>query len=266
MFYYLLVNNYGGVPLVTEYASTAIKGYPRATAEQVYTYIIDELKSIISNNRLTSSSATKGGGEASIEAAKALLAKTYLSAAWDLNNQSYFTEAAKYADEVINGRSLTTEFADLWAADSSGDDDAEFIFDIEYDYNSTHDQNAGNRWQSFYSNYYGGAEEGMKNGSSLCIPLMHTLRCFEKGDKRYDATFLKTLLVKRHGIQLKDLKKTDHHWETTSLFIVTEIPHKGKWLVYIILHIGNVTQHQLPHGAPKIRQTVPKHSLFRKMK
>nr|WP_320999950.1 RagB/SusD family nutrient uptake outer membrane protein [Bacteroides intestinalis] len=197
LFYYLLVNNYGGVPLVTEYASTAIKGYPRATAEQVYTYIIDELKSIISNNRLTSSSATKGGGEASIEAAKALLAKTYLSAAWDLNNQSYFTEAAQYADEVINGRSLTTEFADLWAADSSGDDDAEFIFDIEYDYNSTHDQNAGNRWQSFYSNYYGGAEEGMKNGSSLCIPLMHTLRCFEKGDKRYDATFLKTLLVKK---------------------------------------------------------------------
>ena len=116
MFYYLLVNNYGGVPLVTEYASTAIKGYPRATAEQVYTYIIDELKSIISNNRLTSSSATKGGGEASIEAAKALLAKTYLSAAWDLNNQSYFTEAAKYADEVINGRSLTTEFADLYPA------------------------------------------------------------------------------------------------------------------------------------------------------
>lgn len=197
MFYYLLVNNYGGVPLVKEYASSAVKGYPRATAEQVYTYIIDELKSIIANNKLAASTATKGGGEASIEAAKALLAKTYLSAAWDLNKSEYFTEAAKYADEVIASRSLTTEFADLWAADRSGDDNAEFLFDVEYDYNSAHDQNTGNRWQSFYSGYYGGAEEGMKNGSSGFIPLMHTLKCFEPGDKRYDATFMKTLLVKK---------------------------------------------------------------------
>lgn len=197
LFYYLLVNNYGGVPLVKEYASSAVKGYPRATAEQVYTYIIDELKSIIANNKLAASTATKGGGEASIEAAKALLAKTYLSAAWDLNKSEYFTEAAKYADEVIASRSLTTEFADLWAADRSGDDNAEFLFDVEYDYNSAHDQNTGNRWQSFYSGYYGGAEEGMKNGSSGFIPLMHTLKCFEPGDKRYDATFMKTLLVKK---------------------------------------------------------------------
>ncbi|MDH6342105.1 hypothetical protein M2480_000484 [Parabacteroides sp. PFB2-12] len=197
MFYYLLVNNFGGVPLVTSYAATAVKGYPRASAEEVYTYIIDELKSVIANNALVASSATKGGGEASIEAAKALLAKTYLAAAWDLGNQSYFAEAAKYADEVIGGRSLTTEFADLWAADRSGDDNAEFIFDIEYDQASSHDADAGNRWQSFYSNYYGGAEEGMKNGSSNFIPLMHTLRLFEKGDKRYDATFLRTLLVSK---------------------------------------------------------------------
>lgn len=198
LFYYLLVNNYGGVPLITEYASTAVKGYPRATAEAVYNHIIDTLKDIISNNKLVASSATKGGGEASIEAAKALLAKTYLSAAWDLNNNSYFTEAAKLADEVINGRSLTTEFAKLWAADRSGDDDAEFIFDVEYDYETAHDQNVGNRWQSLYSGYYGGSEEGMKNGDSRYIPYMHTLRYFEKGDKRYDATFMKTLLVKKY--------------------------------------------------------------------
>jgi len=197
MFYYLLVNNFGGVPLVKEYASTAVKGYPRATAEDVYTFIITELESIISNNLLEASTATKGGGEASIEAAKALLAKTYLSAAWDLKNSSYFDKAASYADQVINGRTLTTDFAELWAADYSGDDDAEFIFDIEYDYNSTHDNTSGNRWQSFFSNYYGGAEEGMKNGSSCYIPYMHTLRYFEPSDKRYDATFMKTLLVSK---------------------------------------------------------------------
>lgn len=198
-YYYLLVNNFGGVPLVTEYAKQAseIKDQPRATAEKIYTHIITELTSIITNNKLVASSATKGGGEASIEAAKALLAKTYLSAAWDLKNNDYFTKAAGYADEVIAGRELKTEFAKLWAADRSGDNDAEFIFDIEYDADNQHDSNDGNRWQSFFSNYYGGSEEGMKNGSSSFIPYMHALKYFEKGDKRYDATFMKTLLVKQ---------------------------------------------------------------------
>ena len=80
MYYYLLVNNFGGVPLVTEYAKQAgeIKEQPRATAEAVYTHIITELTNIIDNNKLVASSATKGGGEASIEAVKALLAKNLL--------------------------------------------------------------------------------------------------------------------------------------------------------------------------------------------
>ncbi|MBQ8673435.1 MAG: RagB/SusD family nutrient uptake outer membrane protein [Bacteroides sp.] len=194
--YYLLVNNFGGVPLVTEYATTAVSGYPRATAEEVYTHIINELTEIISNGKLKASTATAGGGEASIEAAKALLAKTYLSAAWDLNKNDYFTQAAKYADEVIGGRTLTTDFAALWAADRSGDDDAEFIFDLEFDYDTQHDKNAGNWWQNMYSQYMGGSEDGMKNCGSVYLPRMHTLRCFDEGDKRYAATFMQELLIK----------------------------------------------------------------------
>lgn len=196
-YYYLMVNNFGGVPLVKEYVASAVTGYPRSTAEEVYEYIITELTDIISNNNLKASTATVGGGEASIEAAKALLAKTYLSAAWDLNQPQYFKEAAKYADQVIASRELTTEFAKLWAADGSGDDNAEFIFDVEYaDDSSVHDLQAGNRWQSFFGNYYGGKEEGMKNGSSSFLPTLDALKNFEKGDKRYTATFLQTLLVK----------------------------------------------------------------------
>lgn len=195
MFYYLLVNNYGGVPLVTEYASTAVKGYPVSPAKDIYAHIIDQLTEVIANNKLVPSSATQGGGEASIESAKALLAKTYLSAAWDLNRPDYFTEAARLADEVIAGRTLTADFADLWAADYSGDDNAEFLFDIEYSYEATHDKSKGNAWQSYFSGYYGGQEEGMKNGSSDFTPNLHALKCFEPGDKRYSVTFLQELLV-----------------------------------------------------------------------
>lgn len=195
-YYYLLVNNFGGVPLVKSYAASAVSGYPRATAAEVYDYIITELTGIIDNGKLKASTATAGGGEASIEAARALLAKTYLSAAWDLNEASYFKKAAEEADKVIDGRELTTEFAKLWKADHSGDDDAEFIFDVEYANSaSVHDLKAGNRWQSFFCNYYGGSEEGMKNGSSSYIPTLHALKNFSKEDKRYFATFMPVMLV-----------------------------------------------------------------------
>ncbi len=192
-YYYLLVNKFGGVPLVTEYAASAIAGYPRATAADVYAYIITELERIVANNALVASTATKGGGQISMEAAKAILAKTYLSAAWDLNKPEYFAKAAAMADQVINSHSLETPFADLWKADCSGDDDAEFIWDVEYDYDSASSQTSGNRWQSFFSNYYGGNTDGMKNGDSKYIPTLHALKYFEKGDLRYDATFMKEM-------------------------------------------------------------------------
>lgn len=196
-YYYLLVNNFGGVPLMKEYTPNPVKGYPRATATDVYDYIIAELTDVLDNNKLAASTAKKGGGEASIEAARALLAKTYLAAAWDLNEPAYFKKAAEEADKVINGRELTTDFAKLWKADYSGDDDAEFIFDVEYSNDaSVHDQKAGNRWQSFFGNYYGGKEEGMKNGSSSYIPTLHALKYFTKEDKRYFATFMPVMLVK----------------------------------------------------------------------
>lgn len=195
-FYYLLVNNFGGVPLVKEFAASAVTGYPRATAQDVYEYIINELGEIITNGNLQAQTATKGGGEASIEAAKALLAKTYLSAAWDLNNSQYFSEAASLADQVIAGRQLKTDFAALWAADRSGDDNEEFIFDIEFT-NASHDPDGfNNNYQAYFSNYYGGTEEGMKQGRSAGLPTLRLLKLFTKEDKRYDATFMRELLVK----------------------------------------------------------------------
>ncbi len=198
-YYYLLVNKFGGVPLVTEYAASAILGYPRATAADVYGYIITELERIVANNALVPSTAEVGGGQISMEAAKAILAKTYLSAAWDLNKPEYFEKAAKWADEVIDNRQLTTTpFAELWAADRSGDDNAEFIWDVEYDYDTTSDKNGGNDWQSFFSNYYGGNSDGMKHGNSNYIPTLHALKYFEKGDLRYDATFMKELYIQKN--------------------------------------------------------------------
>ena len=192
--YYLLVNNFGGVPIMKDFLTTAGTGYPKSSAEDVYAYIISELEDVISKNVLQASTATKGGGRISQETAKAILAKTYLSAAWDLNKQEYFSKAAALADEVIAGRKLTTPFADLWKADGSGDDNAEFLWDVEYDLATANNTTSGGtEWSGYYCNYLGGNEDPIKATTSSYVPTLYALHCFKKGDQRYDATFMKEL-------------------------------------------------------------------------
>jgi hypothetical protein len=197
-FYYILVNTFGGVPLMKEYVADIETGYPRATATEVYAYMIEELEDIIAIGALEASTATKGGGRASIEAARALLAQTYLAAGWDLDKSDYFLKAAQAADAVIAGRSLTTRFADLWNSDYngdySGDDNEEFLWDVEYDHaTASSPQGGGHCWSTFYVNYIGAGNDGGKSSRSAFIATLHALKCFEKGDVRYDATFMKEL-------------------------------------------------------------------------
>lgn len=192
--YYLLVNNFGGVPIMKDFLTTADTGYPKSSAEDVYAYIISELEEVISKNVLQASTATKGGGRISQETAKAILAKTYLSAAWDLNKQDYFSKAAALADEVIAGRKLTTPFAKLWKADGSGDDNEEFLWDVEYDLATANNTTSGGtEWSGYYCNYLGGNEDNIKATTSSYVPTLYALHCFKKGDQRYDATFMKEL-------------------------------------------------------------------------
>lgn len=192
--YYLLVNNFGGVPIMKDFLTTADTGYPKSSAADVYAYIISELEDVISKNVLQASTATKGGGRISQETAKAILAKTYLSAAWDLNKQDYFSKAAALADEVIAGRKLTIPFAKLWKADGSGDDNEEFLWDVEYDLATANNTTSGGtEWSSYYCNYLGGNEDNIKATTSSYVPTLYALHCFKKGDQRYDATFMKEL-------------------------------------------------------------------------
>lgn len=192
--YYLLVNNFGGVPIMKDFLTTADTGYPKSSPEDVYAYIISELEEVISKNVLQASTATKGGGRISQETAKAILTKTYLSAAWDLNKQDYFSKAAALADEVIAGRKLTTPFAKLWKADGSGDDNEEFLWDVEYDLATANNTTSGGtEWSGYYCNYLGGNEDNIKATTSSYVPTLYALHCFKKGDQRYDATFMKEL-------------------------------------------------------------------------
>jgi len=193
-YYYILVNTFGGVPLMKEYVQNAEIGYPKSSAIEVYEYIISELEEVVSSNALKASTATAGGGEISLETAKAILAKTYLAAGWDLNNNAYFSKAAQYADEVISNRQLTTPFADLWDGNGTNDDNAEFIWDLEYDLATANNSvKGGHRWSSHHCNHFGGQEDHGKSTHSVYIATLHALQYFERGDVRYETTFMKEL-------------------------------------------------------------------------
>ena len=121
IFYFDLVRAWGGVPLVT--TPTPALDLVRATKDEVYALIINDL--IFATQNLPEQSAYTANdlGRASKGAAKAYLAKVYLF-------KNDFTNAEKYTLEVINSAqySLEPNFED--ANGIAGNFGVESIFEI----------------------------------------------------------------------------------------------------------------------------------------
>ena len=200
--YYLLTQHFGGVPYVTTYINSAETSYPRNSVSEVYTALIEDLTSLYNSSSLASQNHA---GHASKQAVAALLAKVYLAAGWDLdttqgdaaqgsytvNSTSNFTQAAAWAEKAINGVSLTMSFEDKWYPTNEGN--AEEIFSIQYERNGYPGDvsNSGHSMQNNFGGYYGAYDaSGIKNVSSDDQQSQKSMYLYEKGDKRYDGTFM----------------------------------------------------------------------------
>lgn len=76
---------------------------------------------------------------------------------------------------MIANRALVTPFEDLWRADCSGDDNEEFIWDVEYDYaTAANTVSGGHPWSSFYCNHMGG-KKIMERGVLLLLLRLYML-------------------------------------------------------------------------------------------
>lgn len=65
---------------------------------------------------------------------------------------------------------------------------------MEYDHaTASSPQGGGHGWSNFFTNLIGAANDGGKSTRSSFIITLHALRCFEKGDVRFDVTFMKEL-------------------------------------------------------------------------
>lgn len=194
--YFLLVQTYGGVPIVEENFTTPVLQFDRNSAQEVYTYIIKELEASLAAVGSTSYSTS---GKVNKKAVNDLLAKVYLTRGYEtFGTATDFATAATYADAAIAGQGLTVTPAQLF--DPANDLNAETIFSVQYNFNSTSASptTLGNKQFYYYSSYLGGAET---NGNAplrsynLC-PTAYALNLFKQGDLRWEATFMNVVYEK----------------------------------------------------------------------
>ena len=99
--YFLLVQNYGGVPIVNEHVTSPILSFTRNSAEEVYNQIIADLDEALAN---VGTDAYATSGKVNKRAVNDLLAKVYLTRGYEtFGTAADFTKAASYADAAIAG-------------------------------------------------------------------------------------------------------------------------------------------------------------------
>lgn len=140
--YYELVNNFGGVPLVLDVLSTSQLNKEKASKEDVYTAIEDDLIEAIRLFKTppTISELNSKRGKANIWTCKALMARVSL---FQGKNQ----QAHDYADDIIvNGPyALESKFIDIWNVNNH--QSKEVIFETETSDNSNY--NLGNQMPTY---------------------------------------------------------------------------------------------------------------------
>jgi starch-binding outer membrane protein, SusD/RagB family len=187
-YYFLLVQSFGDVSIVTDRFTTPQTGFKRNSASEVYDFIISEM-----NAALAAVPATQTDfGRVTKRAIRHYLAKVHLTRGYEsFGTAQDFTTAATLADAAINGQSLTIPFEDVFYP--GNEKNAEILFSIQYDPTSIlNPLTDGNSQNYYFGPYMGGqgATQGYPNRSYTLMPTMYLFDLFTQDDARFDATFM----------------------------------------------------------------------------
>ena len=189
-YYFLLVQTFGGVSLVTERFTAPVTQFQRNTPQEVYEFIIKEM-----NEALAAVPETSGEfGRVTKRAVRHFLAKVHLTRGYEtFGSAADFTTAATLADAAINGQKLTIPFEDVFYP--GNEKNAEILFSIQFDPSSLPTATSGGNTQAgFFGPYMGGqgATQGYPWRSYALVPTMYVFDAFTENDARFDATFMIT--------------------------------------------------------------------------
>ena len=167
-FYFELVRNFGGVPLITDFLQPEdVTNIPRSSTEEVYKFIEEDL--LAASEVLPESYEAAKVGRATKGAALGLLGKVYLY-------QEKWQEAHDVLKTVIDSGvyDLLPEFGQVW--DLEYDNSIESLFEVQYEYHAT--LALGGSLATVT-----GARNGPGDGWSWCLPTANLEQAFiDAGD------------------------------------------------------------------------------------
>lgn len=183
-YHFILMEQFGGVVLNTEYTNSPRVSIPRSSLGDSYQFVISEME-----QALAGVATAPSAGRVTKDVVNHYLAKVHLSRGWDLNSNDDFNKAKTYADAVINAKPISIPYENLWGA--NGENNAEFLFTVQYSLASIKDvRSGGNSQSSLFSVYGGSGGAGMKRSTDSYVPAHHVHRNFQLNDKRYQYDFM----------------------------------------------------------------------------
>lgn len=188
-YYYLLLQQFGGVPIITERFSEPSDAFAfnRNTDQEVYDFIITEM-----NEALAAVPEAADFGRVTKRAVRHFLAKVHLSKGYEtFGSTTDFQTAATLADAAIAGQTLTIPFETVFTP--GNERNAEIIFSIQYDATSLSNPLSGGSNQNYwFGPYMGGqgATQGYPYRAYQLVPTMYLFDTFTEDDARFEGTFM----------------------------------------------------------------------------
>lgn len=184
-FYFDLVNKWGGVPLVLDPPEASVQ-QPRASAEEVYAQVIEDLQYAKENLFSKSEYGANDLGRATTGAATGYLGKVYLY-------REQWAEAEAQFMEIINGQHGTYRLVENFRWNGIGEEqvaeaenNAESLFEVQFQ------DGLGVQWNTDVA----GGGEATFRGVEYAFASFNNVRPkqafadrFELGDPRYEQTF-----------------------------------------------------------------------------
>ena len=189
-YYFLLVRLFGGVPLQTEPAdSNSDLLLPRASAEEVYELIVEDLDQAITLLPKRSAYTLEHIGRATKEAAMAELARVYLTHYQDYDHYQLVVDLCEEIRKM--GYQLEADYADLW--NPSKQNGVESIFEVQYYGKTNYDFWSNENQASWLSTFTGPRNSGMAAGCyGWNQPTAEFVSQYEIGDVRKEKTVFYT--------------------------------------------------------------------------
>lgn len=189
-YYFLLVRLFGGVPLQTEPAdSDSDLLLPRASVEEVYELIVEDLDQAITLLPQRSAYTQEHIGRATKEAAMAELARVYLTHYQDYEHYQLVVDLCEEIRKM--GYQLEANYADLW--NPLKQNGVESIFEVQYYGKTNYDFWSNENQSSWLSTFTGPRNSGMAAGCyGWNQPTAEFVSQYETGDVRKEKTIFYT--------------------------------------------------------------------------